>query len=158
MSTKIHEDVKIAKGAIICGDVEIEEGVSIWYHAVLRGDAGPIRIGKNTNIQDGVVIHQGMGEETIIGEGVTVGHNAILHGCHIGDYSLIGMGAIILDQAVIGKHCIIGAGSLVTGKKIIPDGSLVFGNPAKIIRPLTEEEIRGNYQSVKEYARFRQEL
>ena len=158
MEPKIHKDVKIAQGAIVCGNVEIQEGTSIWYHAVLRGDAGTIKIGKDTNIQDGAIIHQREGEETVLGNGVTVGHGAILHGCQIGDYSLIGMGAIILDQAVIGKHCIIGAGSLVTGKKVIPDGSLVFGNPAKIIRSLTEEEIKGNYHSVEEYAQFRQTL
>lgn len=158
MQPKIHQDVKVAQGAIICGNVEIEEGSSIWYHAVLRGDAGAIKIGKNTNIQDGAIIHQKEEGETVIGTGVTVGHAAILHGCSVGDYSLIGMGAIILDDAVIGKHCIIGAGSLVTGKKVIPDGSLVFGNPAKIIRALTEEEIEGNYRSVEEYEKLRQEL
>ena len=155
---KIHTDVKIAQGAIVCGDVEVQEGVSIWYHAVLRGDVGKIVVGKHTNIQDGAIIHQKKGEKTILGKGVTVGHGAILHGCQIGDYSLVGMGAIILDQAVIGKHCIIGAGSLITGKKVIPDGSLVFGNPAKIIRSLTKEEVESNYHSVEEYKKLRQVL
>lgn len=158
MSAKIQGDVKIGEGAIVVGDVTLEEGVSIWYYTVVRGDAGEIIIRKNTNIQEHVTIHQNHGGKTVIGEGVTVGHGAILHGCSIGDYTLVGMGAIILDDTVIGKNCIIGAGSLVTGRKQIPDGSLVLGNPAKVVRALTEEEIAGNYHSMKEYLELREEM
>ena len=151
MQPMIDNDAKIGKGAIVVGDVVLSEGVSVWYHAVLRGDCGKIIVGKNTNIQEHVMIHQHQNGTTVLGEGITVGHGAILHGCTIGDNTLIGMGSIILDDAVIGKNCVIGAGSLITGKKQIEDGSLVFGNPAKVIRPLTKEEIEGNIHSMKEY-------
>lgn len=155
---KTYLDVKVAEGAIITGDVTIDSGSSIWYHAVIRGDGGSIKIGKNTNIQECCVIHESEGGTVTIGDGVTVGHGAILHGCTIGNYSLIGMGSILLDQAVIGNHCIIGAGSLVTGGKEIPDGSLVFGNPAKIIRSLREDEIQSLYDSVEEYKKWGENL
>lgn len=154
----IVQDVKIAQDAVIYGDVTIEEGASIWYHTVLRADSGSIVVGKNTNIQDGCIIHQNEGGMTRIGEGVTVGHGAILHGCTVQDHSLIGMGSIVLDGAVIGKHCIIGAGSLVTGGKVIPDGSLAFGNPAKVIRELKQEEIESIYHSMEEYIKNRENI
>ncbi len=139
--------VAIAKGSVVVGDVELADGVSIWYNAVLRGDEGRIMVGPNTNIQDGVVIH----EETSIGAGCTIGHNAVVHGCTIGDNTLIGMGAIVLNGARIGSDCIVGAGSLVTGKTDAPDGSLVMGSPAKVIRPLTEEQIESNRASARWY-------
>ena len=158
MREKISKNAKIAQGAVVYGDVQIEDGASIWYHAVLRADSGSIVIGKDSNIQDCCVVHQNIGEKTVVGEGVTVGHGAILHGCTIGDHSLIGMGSIILDGAMIGRHCIIGAGSLVTGGKVIPDGSLAFGNPARVIRELTKEEIKGIYKAMEEYVKVRENL
>ncbi|MCR4672725.1 MAG: gamma carbonic anhydrase family protein [Lachnospiraceae bacterium] len=138
------DKVKIFPGAVVVGDVKIGEGSSVWYNAVVRGDENPIVIGKNTNVQDCAVIHCNEVYPTIIGDGVTIGHAAIVHSATIGDNTLIGMGAIILNGAVIGKDCLIGAGALVTGKTVIPDGSLVLGSPAKVKRQLTEEEIEGN--------------
>ncbi len=137
----------IAKGAVVVGDVELSNGVSIWYNAVLRGDEGRIEVGEDTNIQDCVVIH----EETRIGKGCTVGHGAIVHGCTVGDNTLIGMGAIILNGARIGSDCIVGAGALVTGKMDAPDGSLVMGSPAQVVRPLTKEQIESNRASALGY-------
>jgi carbonic anhydrase/acetyltransferase-like protein (isoleucine patch superfamily) len=135
------EDVVILPGARVSGDVTIAHGCSIWYNAVLRGDASAIVLGENTNIQDNVTIHGSHDAPTIVGSGVIVGHNAILHGCTVGDNSLIGMGAIVLDHAVIGKNCIVGAGALVTKHTVVPDGSMVLGSPARVTRPLTPEEI-----------------
>ncbi len=131
----------IAPNATVVGDVRIEENASIWYGAVLRGDSGTIRIGKGTNVQDNCVIH----ENTTIGDGCTVGHGAIVHGCTIGDRCMVGMGAIVLTGAVIGDDCLIGAGAVVTGKMVAPDGSVLLGSPAKVVKEVTEaqkEEIR----------------
>ena len=144
------EDVLIAEGAAVVGNVTLGKGVSVWYNAVIRGDQGPIRIGENTNIQECAVLHQ----TTTIGAGCTIGHGAIVHGCTVGDNTLIGMGAIVLTGAKIGNDCLVGAGALVTGKMDIPDGSLVLGNPAKVVRPLTEAEIRENRVSMEEYLDF----
>lgn len=133
----------VAGNATIIGDVEIEEGASIWFGAVLRGDVGPIRIGKRSNIQDLAVVHTTTGlSEAIVGEDVTVGHGCILHGCRIGNRVLVGMGSILLDNAVIGDDAVIGAGSLVTARMVIPAGSLVMGRPAKVVREATEQERR----------------
>ena len=144
------EDVLICDGACVVGDVTLGKGVSVWYNAVIRGDQGPIRIGENTNIQECAVLHQ----TTTVGAGCTVGHGAIVHGCTVGDNTLIGMGAVILTGARIGSNCLVGAGALVTGKMDIPDGSLVLGNPARVVRPLTEAEIRENRVSMEEYLDF----
>ena len=127
----------IAKGAHVVGKVSIGENVSIWYNAVVRADTNTITIGCDTNIQDNATLHTDAGFPVQIGAGVTVGHNAVVHGCTVGDNTVIGMGSIVLSGAVIGSNCIIGAGSLVTGKMRIPDNSLAFGNPAKIFRPVT---------------------
>ena len=137
----------ITPGVHIVGDVRLSTGCSVWYGAVLRGDRGPIVIGEETSIQDNVVMH----DETHVGRGCTIGHGAIVHGCTIGDNTLIGMGAVIISGARIGSNCIVGAGALVTGKMDIPDGSMVLGSPAKVVRPLTEEEIAGNRVSAMEY-------
>ena len=141
------EDVVILQGAVVRGDVTIGNGSSVWFNAVLRGDEDKIRIGEGTNIQDCAVLHVDKGYPMTIGNGVTVGHGAILHGCTIGDNSLIGMGAIVLNGARIGKNCIIGAGALVTSGTEIPDGWMAFGNPAKPVRRMKEEEIEANRRS-----------
>lgn len=137
---KIHESCFVAESADIIGRVALEENCSIWFGAVLRGDCNSIHIGKGSNIQDNCTIHVGHKEVVEIGEYVTIGHNAIIHGCKIGSHTLIGMGAIILNNAEIGEETIIGAGSLVASNKKIPSGVLCMGSPAKVIRELTEEE------------------
>ena len=141
------ENVLICDGARVAGDVTLAKGVSVWYNAVLRGDEGAITVGENTNIQDGAVMH----EETVVGRGCTIGHNAIVHGCTMGDNVLIGMGAVVLNGAKIGDNCIVGAGALVTGKMDAPAGSMILGSPAKVVRPLTEAEIEGNRGSARGY-------
>ena len=127
----------VAPNATVVGNVTLEENASIWYGAVLRGDNGDIYIGAGTNIQDNCVIH----DRTIIGENCTVGHGAIVHGCTIGNNTMVGMGAIVLSGAKIGNNCLIGAGALVTGKMDAPDGSLLLGNPAKVVKEVTTEMI-----------------
>jgi carbonic anhydrase/acetyltransferase-like protein (isoleucine patch superfamily) len=131
----------IAYGSRVIGDVELEENVSIWFNAVVRGDVERVRIKRGTNIQDGAIIHvTHFKNPTLIGENVTVGHGAIIHGCTIGDGSLIGMNAVVLDRAVVGKDCLVAAGSVVRGGMVIPDGTMVAGIPAKVIKTLTAEE------------------
>ena len=141
---KIDETAYIAEGARVIKDVIMEKNSSVWFNAVLRGDEEQIIIGEGSNVQDNCVIHVGPGCPTILGKGVTVGHLALLHGCRIGDNTLIGMNSTILNGAVIGKNCIIGAGSLITKGVEIPDNSLAFGRPAKIVRTVTETEIESN--------------
>jgi carbonic anhydrase/acetyltransferase-like protein (isoleucine patch superfamily) len=128
----------VANNATIVGDVTLGEDASVWYGAVLRGDRGLITIGDGTNVQDNCVIH----EKTTIGCRCTVGHGAIVHGCTIGDDSMVGMGAIVLTGAKIGKNCLIGAGAVVTGKMDAPDGSLLLGSPAKIVKEVSPEMIQ----------------
>lgn len=135
-----HPDSWAAPNATLIGKVRLEEGASVWFNAVLRGDNELILIGKHSNVQDGAVMHTDMGYPLTLGTGVTIGHNAMLHGCTVGDYSLIGINAVILNGAKIGKHCIIGANSLIGEGKEIPDGSLVMGSPGKVVRELTEEQ------------------
>ena len=141
------ENIVICEGACVVGDVTLAKGVSVWYNAVLRGDEGSITVGENTNIQDGAILHV----ETKVGAGCTIGHNAIVHGCTVGDNVLIGMGAAVLNGAKIGNNCIVGAGALVTGKMDAPDGSMILGSPAKVVRPLTEAEIESNRVSMRGY-------
>ncbi len=150
-------DVLILDGAVVCGDVKIGSGSGVWFNAVIRGDESPIVIGEDTNIQDCAVLHVSDHAPLIVGSGVTVGHGAILHGCTVGDNTIIGMGAIVLDGARIGNDCIIGAGSLVTGGTEIPSGWMAFGNPAKPVRRLREKELEGNRHSSEEY-KARREL
>ncbi|MDE7324303.1 MAG: gamma carbonic anhydrase family protein [Lachnospiraceae bacterium] len=140
-----------APGAHVIGNVRTGKNVGIWYNAVVRGDTDTITIGDNSNVQDNATIHTDAGFPVQIGTGVTIGHNAIVHGCTIGDNTVIGMGSIILSGAVIGCNCIVGAGSLVTGKMRIPDNSLAFGNPAKIIRAVTTEETKANQKNAAHY-------
>ncbi len=135
-----HPDSWVAPTAAVIGKVRLDAGASVWFGAVLRGDNELIHIGENSNVQDGTVMHTDMGWPLTLGKGVTVGHNAMLHGCTVGDHSLIGIGAVILNGAKIGKHCIIGANTLIAEGKEIPDGSLVVGSPGKVVRALTDEQ------------------
>lgn len=157
-SAKIAEDANIAKQSVIIGDVTIGRDSCVLYYSVLRGDEAPIVIGEETNIQENCTVHVSRNMPVRIGNNVTVGHNAVIHSCTIGDRTLIGMGAVILDRAQIGNDCIIGAGSLVTKNTIIPDGSLVMGSPAKIKRNLTWEEKLGNLENSKEYVSVSREM
>ena len=141
----------IADSAQVIGNVHLAAGSSVWFGAVLRGDNDPITVGEGSNIQDGSVLHTDKGKPLDIGKHVTIGHNVILHGCSIGDEALIGMGAIVLNGARIGKHCLVGAGALVTENKEFPDGSLIVGNPAKVVRALTAEQIAGLKASAEGY-------
>jgi len=151
---KVHEDAFVADTAMVIGDVNIGEGTSIWYGAVLRGDIENITIGKFSNIQDNATVHTETDIPTKVGDYTVVGHNAIVHGCTIGDNCLIGMGAIILNNAVIGDNCIIGAGALVPEGKVIPPNSLVLGVPGKIVRQVTVEEIEAIRQNALRYNRL----
>ena len=141
----------IAPNATVVGDVTIGSEATVWFQAVLRGDANYIRVGERTNIQDGTIIHVDHDAPTIIAEDVTVGHQCMLHGCKIEKGALIGMSSIVLNHAVIGENSLIGAGSLVTQGTIIPPNVLAFGRPAKVIRPLTEEEIAKNKANIAHY-------
>ena len=141
----------MAPSAVVVGDVTLGSESSVWYGAVVRGDEDAITIGANTNVQDNAVVHVSPGHPTVIGEGVTIGHNATVHGCTIGDNTIIGMGAIVLDDAVIGSNCIIGAGALVTQKKKIPDGMVVIGNPAKPVWKMGEDAIADNRKNAEIY-------
>lgn len=140
----------VASSATVVGDVTLGENVSIWHGAVLRGDSGAITVGDNSNVQDNCVLH----EKVTIGKGVSVGHGAILHGCTVGDDCVIGMGAIILDGAVLADHCLVGAGALVTGKMNAPAGSLIIGNPAKVVKELTPEQIAYIHQDAENYVQL----
>lgn len=143
--------VYIAPGAIVLGDVTLGEDVGIWYHATVRGDRAPIVIGNRSNVQDNAVVHVDAKYPVTIGENVTIGHSAVIHGCEIGDNSLIGMGAIIMNGARIGKNCIVGAGALVTQNTMVPDNSLILGNPAKVKREVTQEEIAASLHNAQVY-------
>lgn len=135
------ENVLIMDGAHVMGDVSFEKGCSVWYGAVLRGDSGAIRLGRYCNIQDNATLHGEGGIPTILEDGVTVGHNAVVHSAYVGKHTLIGMGAVVISGAKIGSYCMIGAGAVVTPKTVVPDCSLAVGNPAKVVRALTPEEI-----------------
>jgi len=139
----LGKDVYITRGAVVVGDVTLGDGSSVWYNAVLRGDINKIVIGHHSNIQDNSVLHLADDFPCIVGNYVTVGHSAIVHACTIGDECLIGMGAVVLDGAELGAQCLVGARALVTQNVKIPDGSLVLGSPAKIVRALTAEERAG---------------
>jgi len=141
----------IADNATVIGSVIINNNVSIWFNAVIRGDNEPIEIGENTNIQDGAVVHTDEGIPMYIGKGVTVGHLAMLHGCNIGDNSLMGINAVILNNAKIGKNCVIGANSLIAEGKEIPDGSLVLGSPGRVVRKVSDEDISNLKLSAEHY-------
>lgn len=141
----------VADSAEVIGRVELAEDASIWFQTVVRGDTDHIRIGAGTNIQDASVLHADHGSPLTIGRHVTVGHKVMLHGCTIGDESLIGIGAVVLNGAKIGKNCLVGAGALVTEGKEFPDGSMILGSPAKVVRQLTPEQIEGLRQGARHY-------
>lgn len=146
----------IAPNATLVGDVIIGRDCSVWFNAVIRGDVMPIRIGDQTNIQDGTIIHGTFNKcGTTIGKRVTVGHGVILHGCEVKDEVLIGMGSLIMDQATIPSRCILGAGSLVTEGSSFSEGSLIFGRPAKVVRPLNESELKFLNQSANNYLDYK---
>ena len=144
-------DVWVAPGARIIGRVVLRRGASVWFNAVLRGDNEPMVVGEGSNIQDGAVCHSDAGFPLTVGAGCTIGHMAILHGCTIGDGSLVGMGATVLNGAVVGRQALIGAGALVTEGKVIPDGVLAVGRPARPVRDLTPEEVAGLARSAAGY-------
>ena len=146
----MSDNIYIAPNATVVGDVTLHPGANIWYGAVLRGDNGTIQIGEGTNIQDNAVIH----DLTTLGKYCTVGHGAILHGCTVGDRCLIGMGAIVLNGAVLVDDCLVAAGSLVTGKLHAGAGSLVMGNPARVVKPLTEEQRAHNLENAIHYVQL----
>ena len=137
---ELHPQSWVAPNAVLVGKVRLQAGASIWFNAVLRGDNELIDIGEHSNVQDGAVMHTDMGFPLTLGKGVTVGHNAMLHGCSVGDYSLIGINAVILNGACIGRNCIIGANALIAEGKVIPDGSLVMGSPGKVVRELSDQQ------------------
>ena len=152
----------IAANAVVVGDVILKSGASVWFGATVRADNETMIIGENTNIQDGSVLHSDPGEPLIIGDNVTVGHMAMLHSCEIGDNTLIGIGAVVLNGAVIGKNCLIGANALITEGKVIPDGSMVVGQPGKVVKELNEGQIAALEMSAQHYVqnwkRFAAEL
>lgn len=148
---QIDKEAFIAENATLIGEVKVMKNASIWYNVVLRGDIAPIIIGENTSVQDGSVIHCAEGLPTIVGNKVTIGHQVVLHACKIGDYSLIGMGAVVLDEVEVGEAAVVGAGALVAPRTKIPPRTLVMGVPAQVVRNLREEEIVEIEKHVKGY-------
>ena len=143
IAPRLAESAWVADSAQVMGNVELAEDASVWFGTVIRGDTEIIRIGRRSNIQDASVLHADIGKPLTVGEDVTVGHKVMLHGCTIGDGSLIGIGAVVLNGATIGKGCIVGAGSLVTEGKEFPDGSMIMGSPAKVVRARQPEQVEG---------------
>lgn len=156
-SPKISKTAKVFKNAVIAGDVTLHDFVNVWYNVTLRGDMASITILENTNIQDNCIVHTNTNSPTHIGRNVTVGHGAIIHAATVKDNALIGMGSIILDGAVIGESSLVGAGCVVPPHKIVPDRTLVIGNPMKIIRELTDDEIEGIKANADEYLKLMSE-
>jgi carbonic anhydrase/acetyltransferase-like protein (isoleucine patch superfamily) len=162
---KIGKRVFVAKSADVIGDIKIGDDSSVWFGVVIRADVHKVRIGKRTSVQDGAVIHvthhklpdRSDGSPTIVGDDVTIGHRAVLHGCVVEKACLIGMGAIILDGAKIGAESIVGAGALVTHGKIFPPRSLILGSPAKAVRTLSDDEVKELYLSAARYVNFKDE-
>jgi carbonic anhydrase/acetyltransferase-like protein (isoleucine patch superfamily) len=162
MQPKIADSVFVAPNASIIGNVEIAAHASVWFGVVVRADNEPMYVGEGSNIQDNSILHSDPGFPLTIGRDCTIGHQTMIHGCTIGDGSLVGMGATILNGAVIGKNCLIGAGALVTEKSVIPDNSLIVGMPAKVKRQLTADQIQDFKASASHYRanamRFKENL
>lgn len=157
-----HSSSFVAPSAQVMGKVSLAKNTSVWFNATIRGDCDPIVIGENSNVQDGSVLHTDFGFPMTIGKGVTIGHKVMLHGCTIGDFSLIGINAVILNGAKIGKHCVIGANALVTENMEIPDNSVVMGSPGKIVKQVSESQAKMLEESslhyVKNAQRFKTDL
>lgn len=149
---RLADDVYVADTAAVIGDVTLGAGSSVWFGAVLRGDINSITVGRNTNVQDGSTVHVTTDTgPVVLGDGVTVGHNCVLHGCTVEDDCLVGMGAIVLDNAVIGRGSIVGAGALVTARTVVPPRSMVLGTPAKVVRPVSDQELEGIRVNARHY-------
>lgn len=155
---EIKDAFYVAENATVIGDTVLMNGSSVWFNAVLRADVDKIVIGENSNVQDNATVHCTEGYPVVIGKNVTVGHNAVVHGCAIGDNSLIGMNATILDGAKIGKNSIVGAGALVTERKEFPDNSLIIGVPARAVKTLDENAVKGNIENAKHYTELAKEF
>ena len=151
VAPQVADSAWVADSAQVMGNVQLGADTSVWFGAVIRGDTETIVIGAGSNVQDASVLHADRGFPLVVGERVTVGHQVMLHGCDIGDGSLIGIGAVVLNGAKIGKNCLVGAGALVTEGKAFPDGSMIIGSPAKAIRELTPEQIAGLERSAQHY-------
>jgi len=151
LKPSIHPSAWVADNAQVMGHVTLAENSSIWFGVVIRGDTSTISVGKGSNVQDNSVLHADLGLPLVIGDGVTVGHQVMLHGCTVGNNSLIGIGAIVLNGAKIGNNCLVGAGALVTEGKEFPDGSMIIGSPAKAVRMLSPEQIEGLKMSAQHY-------
>ena len=151
LKPELHDTAWVADNAQVMGNVTLGEGANVWFGVVIRGDTATITVGKGTNIQDNSVLHADEGLPLVIGDNVTVGHQVMLHGCTVGDNSLIGIQAVVLNGAKIGKNCLVGAGSLVTEGKQFPDGCMILGSPARAIRQLTPEQIEGLKMSAQHY-------
>ena len=147
----LHATAWVAESAHVMGSVVLGQDTSVWFGVVIRGDNEPITVGRGTNIQENSVLHTDFGKPLVLGENVTVGHQVTLHGCTVGDGSLIGIGAVVLNGAVIGKNCLVGAGALVTEGKEFPDGCMIIGSPAKAVRQLSPEQIEGLQMSARTY-------
>ncbi len=162
ISPRIAESAWVADSAQVIGNVVMAEGSSVWFACVLRGDGERLSLGRDCNVQDGSVIHADPGFPVTLGDNVSVGHQVMLHGCTVGEGSLIGIQSVVLNGAKIGKHCLVGAGSLVTEGKEFPDGSMILGSPARVVRQLTPEQIAGLARVAKHYVenarRFRSGL
>jgi carbonic anhydrase/acetyltransferase-like protein (isoleucine patch superfamily) len=148
---KCHASVFVAEGAMVIGDVEIGEDSSVWFHTVIRGDIHRIRIGKRTNVQDHCTLHVTRKEPLVVGDGITIGHGAVVHGCTVEDLCLIGIGAVVLDGAVIGRGSVIGAGAVVAPGTIVPPHSLVLGVPGKVVKDLGTGSADGNRVTAENY-------
>ena len=148
---RIADTAWVADSAVVIGNVELADEANVWFGAVLRGDTEVLAIGRGSNVQDGSVLHADPGFPLVLGEGVTIGHQAMLHGCRIGDGSLVGIQAVVLNGARIGRHCLVAAGAVVTEGKEFPDGSLIMGAPARVVRSLTPEQIEGLKESAQHY-------
>jgi len=156
------DDYWVADNAVVLGSVVLEQNASVWFGCVVRGDSDVITIGEGSNVQDGSVLHTDTGYQLTIGKNCTIGHNVMLHGCQIGDNTLIGINSVILNGAIIGKNCLIGANSLIPEGKVIPDGSMVMGSPGKVVRELSEGQIQviglSAMHYVQNFKRFKKEL
>ena len=151
LAPRIADTAWVADSAQVIGNVELAEDASVWFGCILRGDGERLSIGRGCNVQDGSVIHADPGFPVTLGQNVSIGHQVMLHGCTVGDGSLIGIQSVLLNGAKIGKNCLVGAGSLVTEGKEFPDGSMIMGSPAKVVRQLTPEQIEGLQRVAKHY-------